>query len=415
MKPKEIPWVEKYRPNYFSEINGQEIAVQKVKQFIENFAFKKGETISVQKLIKSKGKNPKRAILLYGPPGIGKTTLAHVAAKESNSEIFELNASDLRNKNKLKEILKPAMEQKSLSKENKVILIDEVDGISTFDWGGLPELLILAEISTYPIVITANDIWHKQFNQLRNRSELIQLKEIDYRTIKDILINILKKENLFIPHEILTKISIKAKGDLRAAINDLQAASKLKDINDLVLDERNKEIDIFNALRIIFKQKATKETIRIFDNVKMPIDEIILWVEENIPAEYSGIELAKAYEYLSRVDVFKGRIYKQQYWRFLIYENFLLSFGMAAAKKEIKTGFTSYKKPTRILKIWLNNQRTAKKKSIATKYASYVHVGIKRAMNEFPIIKNIIKSNIKIQKELKLSEEEIDYLENGKH
>jgi len=142
----------------------------------------------------------------------------------------------------------------------------------------------------------------------------------------------------------------------------------------------------------------------------MNLDEIILWVEENIPTEYQGEELLKAYEALSRVDIFKGRIYKQQYWRFLVYENILLSYGIAASKKSIKTGFTSYKKPTRILKIWLNNQRTAKKKSICTKYAKYVHVGQKRAMKEFPIIKQILTSNPEIQKELKLSEEEVEYL-----
>ncbi len=408
---KETPWTEKYRPTHFAQIKGQEIAVQKVKSFIENFVYKKGETLSVQKLIRTKGQNPKRAMILHGPPGTGKTTLAHVAAKEADSEIFELNASDLRNKNKLREILKPAIEQKPLIKEDKIILVDEVDGISKVDWGGLPELLVLAETSVYPIIITANDIWDKKFNALRNKSEMVQLKEINYKTIKDVLINILKKEDMFINNDTLTKISIKAKGDLRAAINDVQAASKLKDSSDLTIDERNKEIDIFNALRLIFKGKPSDETRMIFDNVKLSLDEIILWVEENIPAEYSGTELAYAVDKLSKVDIFKGRIYKQQYWRFMVYENILLSYGIAAAKKQAKTGFTSYKKPTRILKIWLNNQRTAKKKSIASKYAHYVHVGEKRALREFPILKNILlKENI--QKELRLSTEEIAYLEN---
>jgi len=94
----------------------------------------------------------------------------------------------------------------------------------------------------------------------------------------------------------------------------------------------------------------------------------------------------------------------------MVYENIFLSYGISASKKMMKPGFTSYKKPTRILKIWMNNQRTIKKKSIATKYAALVHVGKKRAMNEFPIIKQIVKSNPKIQRELKLNEEEIAYI-----
>ena len=318
---------------------------------------------------------------------------------------------------KLDEILKPAIQQKTLipSMHGKVILVDEVDGISAVDRGGLSELLELIEITPYPIIITANDIWGKKFSELRKISELIQLKEISYRTICDVLYCILKKEGLFLNQNLIKSIAIRAKGDLRAAINDLQTISRLKDPELITLDEREKEVDIFNALRMIFKGKPTNETLQLFDSVNMPFDEIILWVEENIPNEYKGEELAKAIDRLSRTDIFKGRIYKQQYWRFLVYENILLSYGISASKnlKTTKTGFTSYKKPSRILKIWLHNQRTLQKKSIAQKYSKRVHVGEKRAMHEFPIIKQIIKNNPNIQKELKLSEEEINYLNAG--
>jgi|SaaInlV_150m_DNA_3_1039698.scaffolds.fasta_scaffold07011_4 replication factor C large subunit len=390
---KKQNWVEKYRPKKFIEIKGQPLAIEKVNNFIKTFKFTK-----------------KKALILHGPPGTGKTTLAHVAANELDCEIFELNASDLRNKKKLQAILKPALEQQSLIKDSKIILVDEVDGISVADWGGLAELLSLIEFTKYPIIITANDIWNKKLNTLRRKAEMMQLKEIDYKTIKEILIEILKKENKLIKDDLLTTISIKAKGDLRAAINDLQTAAHLDDPSTIKFDERNKEIDIFNALRLVFKGKPNNELLKIFDSVKMSIDEIILWVEENIPLEYHGEELAKAYDRLSKVDVFKGRIYKQQYWRFLVYEYALLSYGIAASKKDVKTGFTSYKKPTRILKIWLNNRRTMKKKSIAIKYAKHAHVSLKRAMREFPIIKQIM-TNPGIRKELKLTEEEIIYLD----
>ena len=391
-----MQWTEKYRPKYFIDIRGQDLAVEKLREFLRSFGKKE------------------KAIILYGPPGTGKTALAHVAAKETNSEIFELNASDLRNREKLDAILKPATEQKSLTKKGKIILIDEVDGISIVDRGGVSELLSLTEASAHPIVITANDIWGKKFSPLRKKSEMVQLKEIDYKTIKDVMIRILRKEDKLMGNDILTNIAIKAKGDLRAAINDLQTASGMKDPSQILVDEREKETDIFNALRLVFKGKPTNSHLRIFDSVKMPLDEIILWVEENIPAEYQGEELAKAYDALSKVDIFKRRIYRQQYWRFLVYENALLSYGIASAKKGVKTGFTSYKKPTRILKIWLNNRRIEKKKSIAKKYAKYVHVGEKRALKEFPMIKDFLVNNLNIQKELKLSEDEIIYLNKPK-
>ena len=108
------------------------------------------------------------------------------------------------------------------------------------------------------------------------------------------MINILRKENKFIPIDVITSISVKAKGDIRAAINDLQTAVHTDKITAEEFDERNKEIDIFNALRLIFKNKPSEELLSIFDNVNMPIDEIILWVEKN-----QRISTAKApYPYL---------------------------------------------------------------------------------------------------------------------
>ncbi len=385
-------WVEKYRPKILAEIRGQEEAVIKLKDFIKNF-----------------GKN-KNAILLHGPPGTGKTSLAHAAAHEIDFEIFELNASDLRNKERLKEVLKPAIEQKSLKKEGKIILVDEVDGISDEDYGGLPQLLEMIDLSSFPMILTANDIWGKKFNSLRKKCEVLQLKEVSYSTIKSVIQEISEKEGLAINNDFLTELSINSKGDLRAAINDLQTLSQLKDYFSIILDERNKETDIFNSLRRIFKEKPANELLGIFDSVDMPIDEIFLWLEENIPSEYSGEELARAYELLAKADVFRGRIYKQQYWRFLVYENIFLSYGIASSKKSPKAGFTSYRKPMRILQIWMNNQKIAQKKTICEKYSQYVHISKKRAMSEFPIIKQIIKSNPEIQKELKLEEDEINYL-----
>lgn len=86
-----ISWTEKHRPSCFVDVKGQEIAVEKIKKFIQEFPKKK------------------KAMILYGPPGTGKTTLAHVSAKENDSEIFELNASDFMNKESLDEKLRPAL------------------------------------------------------------------------------------------------------------------------------------------------------------------------------------------------------------------------------------------------------------------------------------------------------------------
>jgi replication factor C large subunit len=393
LNQQNIPWCEKYRGCCFEDIKGQELAIDKAKIFLRQFP-------------------KKRAMVLHGSPGIGKTSLAYAIAAENDSEILELNASDFRNKEKMSEIIGPASRQLSLFKKSKIILVDEVDGISSSERGGLSELLGLVEKSAFPIIITANDIWNKKFSLLRQKTELVQLKNIDYKIILQILTNICEKENCVVARDVLTSISIKSRGDIRAAINDLQILSKMDNLSLLKeVGDRNKEQSIFNALQLVFKTcNIDDKLLRVYDEVNMPIDEIFLWIEENIPLEYQGEELAKAFEALSKADVFRGRIHRQQHWRFLIYENFLIGPAIAAVKKYNRTGWTNYRKPSRILKIWLQNQRNIKKKSICQKYAQACHTSTKEAMKDFLLLKIIFK-NPEIRKQLKFTEEETMYLD----
>jgi replication factor C large subunit len=388
-------WSEAYRPKALFEVIGQENAIEKLENYIKNFPSKK------------------KAVILNGPPGTGKTTLAHVIAREREYEVYELNASDLRNKSSLNEKLKPVLEQKPLFESGKIILADEVDGISGVDRGGVTELVSLIEDSEYPIICTANDAWSSKLSPLRKKCEIIEMKEISPADVKKVLNIILKKEKVAVSADVVNRIAIKSNGDLRSAINDLESASKLGSSEVIEIDARNKQTDIFKTMRYIFQDKATEEMLSAFDQVDMSLDDIILWIEENIPKVYSGADLARAYQRLAEADIFKGRIYHQQYWRFLVYENALLSYGIAEAKgKKEKGGFYKYSKPERILKMWLNNQKHAKRKSIAEKFSSATHVGQKRILREWNEIKNILKSPL-VQKQLKLENEEVEYILKG--
>ena len=391
-----LPLTEKYRAESFEEIKGQDIAIQEVITFFKTFPMKK-------------------ALILNGPVGIGKTCMALALAKEFNLELFELNASDLRNRSKLDEVLKPATAQKSLFKKGKLILMDEADGITASDRGGLPELLVLIEKTQHPIIITANDIWQRKFNLLRKKCHLINLKELKDEIVLEILIDVLEKEKIPDPEinlQTINTIAKKSRGDIRAALNDLQTVLELGQeayISEEI--EREKQESIFNALKNVFQNPTDKTTISVFNNTKLDLNEILLWIEENIPLEYKGKALAKAYASLSKADLFKGRIYRQQYWRFLVYQNFFLSAGISASTKLKNKKFIKYKKPSRILKIWLSNQKNAKKKSITIKYAKLAHMSKKKANKEsflFPLILN----NKQTQEKLDLDEKEKQWLEN---
>ena len=172
-------------------------------------------------------------------------------------------------------------------------------------------------------------------------------------------------------------------------------------------EKRNTEETIFNILRRVFKER--QDFLNLYDSTKLSLDEILLWLEENIPHEYKNESLAKAYDALANADVFRGRIYKNQSWRFLIYQNIFQSAGIAYAKKYSNIAFTKYETPKRILKIWINKQKSEKKKTISKKYARLTHCAAKTIMRDFSILKPIL-NNPEIQKQMRLSPEEIDYL-----
>ena len=387
-----IPLIEKYRVDNLNDIKGQSIAVEEVRNFLRMFPAKK-------------------ALILNGPVGTGKTSMALALAKENDLELFELNASDLRNRSSLEAVLKPSLEQQSLFGKSKLIFMDEADGITGSDRGGLPELIALISKTKVPIIITSNDIWKKKFSLLRKSCKIISLKELSDIDVKQIITEVLKKEDKKIKSETIDLIVKGARGDVRAALNDLESVILLGEENIDDISLREKKQDIFNDLKKLFQNQVDEQTLRIFDNSDLSIDEILLWVEENIPLEYQGKALTKAYECLSRADIFKGRIYRKQYWRFLVYQSFFLSGGVASATRLKNNRFISYKKPTRILKIWMANMRNAKIKSIIEKYAKLCHMSKKKAMKDKNLMPLILSSlNEETKNKMDLEDKEIDYL-----
>lgn len=380
---------EKYRAKKYAEFVGQDDAIREIKEFLRNFPKKK-------------------SLVLYGPAGTGKTSLALTAAQESGFEVLELNSSDLRNRKKLEETVSPAAIQKALFKQGKIILMDEVDGVTGTDIGGIPELVRIVNMTRYPIIMTCNDAWQSKLAPIRAQAKMVEMKALSVGTIISILMKICEKEGIVKSPAYLKQIAIKSQGDLRAAINDLESYSQI-DVEVDLTEKRDVEENIFNILRRIFKERG--DFLNLFDKTELSLDEVLLWLEENIPKEYYNEELARAYFALGKADVFRGRIYRHQFYRFLLYQNIFQSAGVSYAKKRDKEGFTKYERPKRVLKIWMNNQRIEKKKTIAKKYARFVHCSTKRVMRDFPMLVSILKQE-EVQKKLQMSDEEITFV-NG--
>jgi len=396
------PWSIKYHPKSVSEIQGQNAAVTRLLDYIKNF--KRG-----------------RAALIYGPPGCGKTSGVYAIAHENNLEMIEVNASDIRDAESIKQRLGNAAHQMSLFSQSKLILVDEIDGISgSADKGGLSELSKIVDSSSFPIVMTANDPWDAKFSTLRKKSSLIEFRTLAYPSVLAVLKKIAEQEKVEFNEEALTSLARRAGGDLRGAINDLQTLSEFtgklakEDVDEL--SGRKQKETMINALMRILKTTDPYIALPALDEVDEETDDVFLWIDENLPKEYKKPEdLAAAYDNLSLADVFRGRIRRREHWRFLVYINDLLTAGIALSKKERYPGFNKYSRTTRILNMWQFNQKNAKRKSVAEKIANKTHTSSKDVINNsLHYIRQIFKNNneqsAKLARYFELDDEEVKYL-----
>jgi replication factor C large subunit len=403
MGEENLTWIKKHCPKKSEEVIAQSAAIGSLKSYILNHK-----------------KQKKKAIIIYGPSGCGKTSSVYAIANEMNLEVVELNASDFRNKEQIDSVAGAASRQMSLFMMNKVILIDELDGIAgREDYGGVSALVEVIEKSSWPIVITANNPFDNKFSSIRNKSEMLQYKELSSDDVFAILKRVCDKEKVKYDEKMLKVLAIRSGGDARGAVNDLQIVSS----ENKVVDEesvnkisfRDKTDTILTALTRILKSTDVNVAKDAFENVVEEMDQRLLWLDENIPKEYTKPEdLARAYDKLSRADVFIGRIRRWQHWRYMTYANDLLTAGVAVSKDERNKEFIAYKPTGRILKLWWAKQKNIKKKAIAEKIASKTHSSTNEIIQNIDYFKVIFKSDSKmassITKELDLNEDEIEYL-----
>jgi replication factor C large subunit len=330
-----------------------------------------------------------------------------------------VNASDFRTEKEITSKVGAASQQRSLFSTGKIILVDELDGIAgREDRGGIAALSRLLETSAFPIIITANDPWHKKFNSLRRDCEIIEYKALDHNQAEEILRKVCAAEDIKFEEDAVKALSLRSGGDLRGAITDLQMLSadgtlKKKYLDSL--DSRNREESINTALTKILKGTDQKVALEAFDNVSEDLQECMLWLDENIPWEYSNAsDLGRAYNMLSLADLFYGRIRRWQYWRFLVYVNAFASMGISAAKEKKYSGIANFRRSSRILKLFIANMKYRKRLSIAQKVAENLHSSVRKEVKQIPYLKTIFKNDKKsaksISDDLELSIEESDWL-----
>ena len=386
-------WADKHSPKLLKDVKGNSMSLELFEDFVKNFE-----------------KHPKKSVVLVGPTGCGKTSVVYTFAEENNYEVLELNASDFRNKANIEAFMNSAMNQMSLFMKPKIILIDEIDGLSGMkDRGGAQALAKLMEKSSFPIVMTANDVGADKLSSLIKKTKVLEFSELTSSEVGERLDEILNLEKIERDDFMIKSIASRSGGDMRAAINDLQTlfSGEINKENLELIGDRRREEEIENVLRLIFKSKDIHLIEGSLDDIKL--DDLQAWVDRNVVLEYDKESIPRAIDSISKADVFRGRIMRWQYWRFLVYQKFFISSGVALSKNKKSTKIVKYKRPNIGLMVWQSRMKTAKRKSISNKLAEYHRISQKKGFQMFPDVIHLLKT-LNLQEALNLEEEEIDWI-----
>ena len=312
-----MDWVEKYRPAHLEDIVGNTTAVRQIAEWAKNWTWKS------------------RPLLIYGKPGIGKTSSVWALATDMQWEVVELNASDQRTAAVIERIAGAGSTTASLTgASRKLIILDEADNLQgTADRGGTKAIIECIRQSRQPMVLIANDLYGLS-PELRMRCEPVQFKAIQARSIAPRLKYLCSAEKVACSDAAIHAIAESAGGDIRSAVNMLYASSigrtQLTD-DQVHTSQKDERISIFSLITALFGKTGDEELMRLAWEVDDTPETIEQWVEGNVHLITDPSAVEEAYRHLSRADEYLGYTYRRQYHTLWRYATAIMLLGVADA------------------------------------------------------------------------------------
>ncbi|MHB1260155.1 MAG: replication factor C large subunit [Thermoplasmatota archaeon] len=351
-----MDWTEKHRPRSLKDVVGNGPGVGRLKAWADAWA---------------SGRIPeRRAVVLAGPPGTGKTSTALALAADMGWTPIELNASDSRNAGTIRKVATAGALHHTFAADGsfgdggagrKLIILDEADnlyeragegglddsGSDLSDKGGKAQIVETIRTTQQPIVLIVNDLYALQKgsgSSLRTLCEEIKFQRVNVRSIPAALGRIAQLEGVTVDREVLEAIAVKAEGDLRAAVRDFESIAigrKHVSVKELgSLGQRDTTGSMFDLVRHILKGRKLEDVRKEVWSVDATPEDLALWVDENMAKEYRDPEdLVRGYEMLSRADLFLGRTRSTQNYGLWSYAGELATLGvMTARQREYPSG-----------------------------------------------------------------------------
>ncbi|MGQ0535555.1 MAG: replication factor C large subunit, partial [Methanobacteriota archaeon] len=325
-------WTEKYRPKTLGEVVGNGPALKALRGWAEEWR---------------RGPPERRGAILAGEAGVGKTTAALALAREMGWEIVEMNASDQRNAAAIDKVARAGAVHETFSStgeflssregRKKLIVLDEADNLfGNEDRGGAAAIAAVLRETQQPVLLIVNDLYELQrkSSAIAALALLIKFTRVRKDQVPAALRRIAEAEGIRVDPEVFSLLAEKSGGDLRSAVNDLQALAEGRTrvtMEDLAaLGDRDTRSTMYDALGRIFHARTAKEAREATFSLDETPETILLWLDENAPLLFSSpADLSNAYDALARSDVYLGRVIRRQQYGLWSYATTVMTGGIA--------------------------------------------------------------------------------------